>query len=408
MGLYDLIIIGCGPAGLTASIYASCFGLRHLVIGSVLGGQMINAPDILNYPGFEEISGKELTKRMVSQVEKRGGEIIVDSVGNISAGLAAQSSNNPITQSTNNPINDNRNVILNEVKNPVGHSKNLGDPSSVNRRTQDDIVETNIFEIETQDGKKYQCKAIILATGTERRKLNVPGETEYTGRGIYYCATCAKVEYEGKICAVVGGGNSAVQGAVQLSQAASKIYIIYRGTELRGDPVWLEQIKKSKKIEVIYSAIVTEIVGDGSKVTGVKLQTTDNRQQITNNPNVILNEVKNPISNYKNEENPSATPQDDKVLPLDKIFIEIGGIPGMALVIPLGVATDERGYIKVNEKLETNLPGVFAAGDLVSSGMSIEQISTAVGLGARAASSAFSFLKSDKAPTVWGKSQIKR
>jgi len=80
MGLYDLIIIGCGPAGLTASIYASCFGLRHLVIGSVLGGQMINAPDILNYPGFEEISGKELTKRMVSQVEKRGGEIIVDSV----------------------------------------------------------------------------------------------------------------------------------------------------------------------------------------------------------------------------------------------------------------------------------------------------------------------------------------
>src|SRR3990167_8755455 len=205
--LYDLIIVGAGPAGLTASIYASCFHLKHLIISTTLGGQLQFAPHILNYPGYTNINGKELTEKMVEQVKQRGGEIATGSVTNIS------------------------------------NSK------------------TGRFELETIDRQKYQAKAIILATGTERRKLNIPGEVEYTAKGVHYCATCEQFDYTGKICAVIGGANSAVQAAVELAQAASKVYIIYRGSQLRGDPIWLEQIDKNTNIEVIYNSVVTEILG---------------------------------------------------------------------------------------------------------------------------------------------------
>lgn len=366
--MYDLIIIGSGPAGLTASIYASCFHLKHLVISAVAGGQMINAPDILNYPGFPDIHGKELTKRMVEHVKERGGEIIIDSVVKINhlfAGPTARvSQGDASSRSSRHKVG---------TRSPNGCAS-LGSPSLASPAVS---VINKGFEIETQTGKKYQSKAIILATGTERRKLNIPGEVEYTGKGVHYCATCERMEYGGKICAVIGGGNSAVQAAVELSDAAKKVYIVYRGTELRGESVWLERIKKSQNIEVIYSTVVEAIVGNGEKLTGVKLQRTDNKEQITE-------------------------------LQIDKIFIEIGGVPGSALIIPLGIKINETGHIEVNEKLGTNVPGIFACGDLVSSSLSIEQIATAVGLGARAAASAFAYIKGEKTPIVWGKSQIRR
>ena len=227
--MYDLIIVGSGPAGLTASIYASCYHMKHLVIGGVLGGQMQLAPDILNFPGFNNISGKELTMKMAEQVKTRGGEIVVDSVvkiNHIAAGPAA--------------------------------------PAEVGltflRTSRPDLI------------------------GTQ-------------------------------------GGGSAQKASLPADSSSS----------------------------------------------------------ITN-----------------------------KNLSLDKVFIEIGGVPGTALVIPLGVKMDQGGYIEVNERLATNVHGIFAAGDLVSYGLSIEQISSAVGLGARAAASAFTFIKQEKAPTVWGGSQIRR
>jgi thioredoxin reductase (NADPH) len=335
----DLIIIGGGPAGLTASIYASCYHLKHLLVSKDIGGQVNFAPDILNYPGFDHVTGKELIQRMTDQAKNRGCEIVTASVTKISK---------PKIQMTNQTQN-------------------------ANDKTED------CFEIETLEGIKYQAKSIILATGTERRKLGVKGEVEYTGKGVHYCATCEKQDYQGKVCAVVGGGNAAVQAAVELAQAAGKVYIVYRGKELRGDAVWLEVIGKNKQIEVIYSAIVEEIIGDGMKINGIIIKLTDSSQQSTK-----------------------------KTLNIDKVFIEIGGVPGTALVIPLGVEMDKGGYIKVDEKLATSIPGVFAAGDMVSSGLSIEQISSAVGLGARAAASAFFYVKKDKAPSVWGTSQIKR
>jgi len=370
--MYDLIIVGAGPAGLTASIYASCYHLKHLVIGKILGGQMLLAPDIINYPGFESITGKELTGRMVEQAKKRGGEIEIDLVVRIS------SIPNFSDTQANGSIRD---------RGPINSA--LQDQSPTGRDRSSKLVSSDIpllssFEVETQVGKIYQTKTIILATGMERRKLNVPGETEYTGRGVHYCATCEKHDYAKKICAVVGGANSALQAAVKIAQAAAKVYIIYRGATLRGDPVWLAQVEKNSKIEVIYNTQVVEIVGDGMKVTGVRI---------------------NPI----NAPSPPLTVRGGwGALPLDKLFIEIGGVPGTALVVPLGVLMDKGGYIKVNEKLETNIAGIFAAGDLVNFGLAFEQISTSVGLGARAAASAFAFLKQEKTPSVWGEGVITR
>lgn len=323
--MLDLIVIGAGPAGLTASIYATCFKLSHIVIGKILGGQMILAPDILNYPGFEEINGKILTEKMVNQTQKRGGEILTEAVKLIE-------------------------------KFDSG------------------------FKVTTETDKTYEGKTIILATGVERRKLNVPGENEYTGKGIEYCASCGKFDYAEKTAAVIGGANAAAQTAVQVGHSASKVYIVYRGTELRCDPIWLEQIKASQHIEVIYGAQVKEIKGDGQKVTGLQI------------------EIKNPQMQVV----------ETKELMVDKVFIEIGGVPGTALLIPLSITMDQGGFISVDEKLSTNISGIYVAGDVIGHKYSIEQITSAVGSGARAASSVFSYLKQQKAPTLWGTSQIKR
>lgn len=322
--MYDLVVIGAGPAGLTASIYASCFKLNHVVIGTLPGGQMTYAPDILNYPGFEEVSGKELTDRMVSQAKKRGGEILVAGVTGI---------------------------------------EKTGDG----------------FNVTTDAKQSYTGKTIILATGVERRKLNIPGEIEYIGKGVQYCATCGRFEYEGKSVAVIGGANAAAQSAMQLSHAATKVYIIYHGDALRADAIWVSQIAKAQNIEVVTHAQPTEIVGNGKSVTAIKIRT------ITPGNETDVREI-----------------------PVDKVFIEIGGVPGTALLIPLGILVDSGGYIEVDDKLSTSVGGVFAAGDVISHKNSIEQISSAVGLGARAAVSAFSYLKQQKAPSLWGTGQIQK
>lgn len=315
----DVVIIGLGPAGLTASIYASCYHLSHVVIGDAFGGQMALSPDILNYPGFNEISGKELTNRMVVQAKGLGAvlvEALVVAITKIEGG----------------------------------------------------------FHVKTEKGEAYDARVVILATGTERRKLNVLGERQYLNKGVYYWSTSEQQNHQEKTVAVVGGGNAAAQSAVQLANTAAKVYLLCRGTELRCDAIWSEQIATHKNIEILYGTQVAEIIGDGQKVTGLKIMSKNQKKQLS----------------------------------VEKVFIEIGGVPGTSLVTPLGVDTDIGGFIKVDDKLATNVPGIFAAGDLVSYGLSIEQISTAVGLGARAAASAFSYIKQQKAPTSWGQALIKR
>lgn len=321
--MYDLIIIGAGPAGLTASIYSSCFKLNHVVIGQLVGGQMMYAPDIINYPGFQEISGTVLTENMVKQTKARGGTIISETAVSI---------------------------------------KKTG----------------NSYFIETDKGNQYESKTVIFATGVERRKLNVQGEIEYTEKGVYYCARCSRFDYGNKIVAVVGGANAAAQTAIQLSHAATKVIIIHRGPSLRADPVWQTKVSQEKNIETVFNTQIIQILGDGQKLTGLKIKTA----------------------------NPTDNTTVEKEIPIERLYIEIGGVPGTALLTSLGTKMDPGGFIEVDETLQTSIPGIFASGDVISRKYSIEQISSAVGSGARAASSVFAYIKQSKAPSLWGEKQI--
>lgn len=304
--VYDLIIIGAGPAGLTASIYASRYRIKHLVIGSQLGGTMSLASLVENYPGFKKITGQELTKKMVEQVKGLGGEI-----------------------------------KLTEVTKLIKLTK-------------------GIFTVKTADNQIYQAKTLVIATGTRRRELGVPGEKEYLGKGISYCAICDSAFFHDKTVAVIGGSNAAAMAAVHLAEFAKRIYLIYRRKPLRAEPIWVERVETNPKIKIIYETNLTEIFGDGQKVTGIKLDRS-----------------------HKGRNN----------LDLDGVFVEIGGVPGTDLVKSLGVELDEKGYVKVSADMSTNVPGVFAAGDIANAAGELQQIVTACSEGAIATTSVYRFLK---------------
>ncbi len=318
--MYDLIIIGTGPAGLTASIFASCYKLNHICVGQTIGGQLGLATNILNYPGFASIKGKELVDNMVSQTKSLGAQVLNDEV------IAIEKITDGFTIK-----------IKNEARNLSG-------------------------------------KAVILATGAERRKLNVPGEVEYTGRGVFYCATCEPTLYTGKKVVITGGGNSAFAAAAQVVEKAMEVTILVRSQVVRAEDIWFEKVKNNPKVKIITNAKVLQISGDNSWLKKLSLE----------------------INTQKTE------------LEADILFVEIGSVPGTALAVPLGVKFNPQGYIQVDHKLATSVEGIFAAGDIVGDELSIEQLSTAVGLGARAAASCYYFLKHDQPPTVWGKSQIRR
>lgn len=303
--MYDLLIIGSGPAGLTASIYASRYKLANLVVGKVLGGMMTSAHKIENYPGFTSISGVELSQKMGEHAKALGAEILADGVSKIE-------------------------------KTKTG------------------------FKVTTESGKEFESKALIVATGTERRKLDVPGEKEYLGRGVSYCTACDIAFFKDKIVALIGGSDAAVSGAIHATAFAKKVYIIYRRDKLRAEAIWVEEVLDNPQIEVIYNTNITEILGDGTKVTGVKLDSPH---------------------------------QGAGKLDLDGVFIEIGGVPGTQLVKQSGVELDERGFVKVAPTLATNIPGVFAAGDIANIAGEFQQIVTAASEGAMAAFSAFKYLK---------------
>jgi thioredoxin reductase (NADPH) len=324
---YDLIIIGAGPAGLTASIYASRYQLNHLVMGKSCGGEMALSHEIENYPGFRSISGLDLTKKMEEQARTLGVDISCEGVAKIQPQKGG-------------------------------------------------------FKLTTDSRDNYQTKALIIATGTERRKLGIPGEEEYTGRGVSYCATCDAPFFRDKTVAVIGGANTAAQGALLLADLAKKVYIIYRRKPLRADPTFVSRIEgkaKKGKIEIIYETNLTEIKGSGNRVTGV----------ILDRP-------------YQPPKASLAKGGGKSELALDGVFIEAGGVPGTALVKPLGVKLDRKGFIKVDLKMGTSVPGLFAAGDITSSGALLQQIVVSCAQGAMAASSAYEFLKEVAAPSLRG------
>lgn len=310
----DLIIIGSGVAGMSASIYASRYKLEHLLFGETPGGQGILAGKVENYPGYVLIPGPELMQKFVEQVGHYGVEIKQEGVRGLS------------------------------------------------KREE-------LFEVKTEQSV-YQAKTLILAMGANFRHLNIPGEEKLMGKGVSYCTHCDAPLFKDKIVAVVGGGDAAVTGALHAAEFAQKVYLIHRRDEFRAEPAWVDKLKQNPKIEQVLSTQITQILGT-EKVESISLDKP-----------------------YQG----SAT------LKVEGVFIEIGQVPSSTLAGQLGVEVDEQGYIKVKPSMATNVPGVFAAGDLaaIEGGIHFRQFITAASDGARAAASVYQFLQG-KAPTPsWG------
>jgi thioredoxin reductase (NADPH) len=297
MEKYDLIIIGGGPAGLTAAIYAVRYKLKTLLIAKELGGYMMESDRIENYPGFKKISGLELTEKMADQAKSLGAKIEEDEAI--------------------------------------------------------EIKKDKEFMVTTRNNK-FEAKTLIYALGTQRRKLNVPGEEQFLGKGISYCATCDGPFFKDKIVAVVGGSDAAAIAALQVAEHAKKVYIIYRKEKLRAEPYWVDQLEKNKKFEIICNANVKEIKGTG-KLESISL---DN----------------------------------GKELKLDGLFVEIGSVPTVALAEKIGLELSEENYIKIHCDQSTNVSGIFAAGDITIGCNSMRQIITAAAEGAIAARAAYDHL----------------
>ncbi len=298
----DIAIIGGGPAGLTAGLYGARATLETVVLEKQApGGQILLTDLIENYPGFPGgINPEELSRRMKAQVEEFGGKVIIDEVDGI--------------------------------------------------EKHEDFWKVNGWEDE------YVAKAIIIATGSEPKKLGVPGEREFTGKGVSYCATCDGPFFKGQPMAVVGGGDSAVSEAIYLTKYASKVYLIHRRDKLRAEGIWQKRAFENPKIEFVWDTVVKEIRGE-KKVKELLLENVKTGKMST--------------------------------LPVEAIFIFIGMNPNVELVKDI-VELAPSGRIKVNMKMETSAPGIFAAGDVID--IAYEQVSVAVGTGAIAAMSATEYI----------------
>ena len=293
---YDLIIIGSGAAGMTASIYASRYTLKNIVIGDILGGTTTEAHKIYNWPGAPGISGFELMNNMTTHVKESGGEILSDTV--IEAGR----------------------------------------------------IEDGYFVV-TKRGKRFTAKNILFTSGTKHRHLGIPREDELSGKGVAYCSTCDVPFFKDKVVAVAGGGNSAISAALYLADIASKVYVVCRSADLKGEPLWREELKKRENVTVVYAANITGLEGE-TQLTHIILDTDFNGS--------------NRIA-------------------VDGLFVEIGLLPQTDLAKALGAEINELGYIRVQPDMSTTVPGIYAAGDSTDASNNFHQIVTACAEGAIAA-----------------------
>lgn len=222
--IYDVIVIGAGPAGLTAAIYTSRRQRSTLVLSKDIGGQATWTPDIENYPGYDKISGAELTQKFKAQAEKFGAKFVMEEAEE----------------------------IIEDAK--------------------------KFFHVRTASNTFY-AHSVVLAFGLSPRNLNVPGEEELKGKGVAYCATCDALFYRGKTVAVVGGGNSGMDAALLLSKVASKVYLIHNSDQLRGEVVLMQKIKDENKIEVVFNSATVRIDGK-EKVESITLKNISNEEDI--------------------------------------------------------------------------------------------------------------------------------
>lgn len=288
--MYDIIIIGAGPAGLTAALYALRANKKVLVLEAKnYGGQIIDTNIIENYPGIQQISGIDYANDLYRQVEKLGLEIKYETV-----------------------------IKIQEDKTV--------------------ITEKN----------EYKTKTVIIATGSQKRKLNIEDEFKFLGKGISYCATCDGSFYKEKIVAVVGGGDVALHDALYLSNIASKVYLIHRRDEFRGQVVLLNKIKEKKNIEIIYNSNICKLKGEN------KLESIDIKDEL------------NKITNIN----------------VSSLFVAIGQEPRNEMFINV-VDLDEKGYILFEKEVNTKTKGIYVAGDARSK--TLRQLTTAVSDGSIAA-----------------------
>jgi thioredoxin reductase (NADPH) len=296
--IYDVIIIGAGPAGMTAAVYTSRANLSTLMLErGVPGGQMANTEDVENYPGFEHILGPELSTKMFEHAKKFGAE-----------------------------------YAYGDVK---------------------EVIDGEEYKTIITGNKEYKARAIIIATGAEYKKLGVPGEKELGGRGVSYCAVCDGAFFKGKELIVVGGGDSAVEEGVYLTRFASKVTIVHRRDQLRAQKILQQRAFENEKIDFIWNHTVKQINEKDGKVESVILVNTQTGEE--------------------------------QVFKTDGVFIYIGMVPLSKPFEKLGI-TNENGYIETNDRMETKVPGIFAAGDVREK--TLRQIVTATGDGSIAAQSA--------------------
>lgn len=301
--IYDVIIAGAGPAGMTAAVYASRANLDTLMIErGVPGGQMANTEDVENYPGFDHILGPDLSNKMFEHAKKFGAEY---AYGDIS-----------------------------------------------------EVIDGEEYKVVKAGDKEYKTRAFIIATGTEYKKLGIPGEKELTGRGVSYCAVCDGAFFKDKEIVVVGGGDSAVEEGIYLTKFASKVTIVHRRDELRAQKIIQDRAFKNDKIEFIWNHTVKEINEKDGATDSVTLVSTENGEE--------------------------------REFKTSGVFIYIGSLPLTKPFENLGI-TNDNGYIETNDDMETKIRGIYAAGDVREK--KLRQIVTAAGDGSIAAETAQDYIE---------------
>lgn len=294
---YDLIVLGGGPTAIGCAIYAARFALNVLIVGKTFGGLIATTHLVENYPGIASTSGQGLMDMFKEHMNSLSIPYISDEIRSI-------------------------------------------------EKADDHFILHSFFQ-------KFKAYTVCIATGSERKKLGIPGEEEFAGRGVSYCATCDGPFYKDKVVIVIGGSDSAAKEALFLSQNVKKVYIVYRGKEIRAEPINKKRVYENEKIEIIYKTNIVEIKGD----TSVKSVIFDNGKEFD----------------------------------IDGVFIEVGSIPNSDLAKRISVKTDEKDEIVINRKSETNIPGIFAAGDVADA--PFKQAITGVAEGVIAAYSAFDYVK---------------
>ncbi|MFT8558194.1 thioredoxin-disulfide reductase [Liquorilactobacillus hordei] len=307
MRKYDVVVIGAGPGGMTAALYAARANLNVAMLDrGIYGGQMNNTDDIENYPGFTTIKGPELGEKMYQ--------------GTVKAGV---------------------NFVYSDVQNVT-------------------VDDQQMKHIQT-DSDELVASAVIIATGSNNRKLGVPGEENFSGKGVSYCAVCDGSFFKGKNVTVVGGGDSAISEGLYLANVTDGVNVIHRRDQLRAQKVLQNRAFDNDKIDFTWNTSVTEILGDENHVTGVKIHN---------------NQV-----------------GDDTTLDTDGVFVYVGNFPNSQIFNNLNI-TDQAGWIITNDQMETTIPGIYAIGDVRQK--QLRQITTAVGDGGIAGQNAFEYFEAIK------------